>query len=47
MGTADLFCPPGSLLFELAKRVRDVMVALVITVNPSGTILKSMTRGQT
>jgi hypothetical protein len=37
----------GSLLFELAKRVRDVMVAPVITVNPSGAILKSMARGQT
>jgi hypothetical protein len=36
-----------SLLFKLAKRVRDVMVAPVITVNPSGAILKSMARGQT
>jgi len=36
-----------SKLFKLAKHVRDVMVAPVITVNPSGTILKSMARGRT
>jgi hypothetical protein len=35
-----------SKLFKLAKHVRDVMVAPVITVNPSGTILKSMARVQ-
>jgi hypothetical protein len=34
-------------IFKLAKRVREVMVAPVITVNPSGTILKSMARGRT
>jgi hypothetical protein len=36
-----------SLLFTLAKRFRDVMVAPVITVNHSGFILKSMARGKT